>query len=37
MNRQRELIYKQRDQVLDGDNVKDEITKDDAPIRRRYC
>ena len=27
MNRQRELIYKQRDQVLDGDNVKDEITK----------
>ena len=26
-NRQRELIYKQRDQVLDGDNVKDEITK----------
>ena len=27
MNRQRELIYKQRDQVLNGDNVKDEITK----------
>ncbi len=27
MNRQRELIYRQRDQVLDGDNVKDEITK----------
>lgn len=27
MNRQRELIYKQRNQVLDGDNVKDEITK----------
>lgn len=27
MNRQRELIYKQRDQVLDGDNVKNEITK----------
>lgn len=27
MNRQRELIYNQRDQVLDGDNVKDEIIK----------
>ena len=27
MNRQRELIYKQCDQVLDGDNVKDDITK----------
>ncbi len=27
MNRQRELIYNHRDQVLDGDNVKDEIIK----------
>lgn len=27
MNRQRELIYKQRDQVLDGENLKPVILK----------
>lgn len=27
MNRQREIIYAQRDQVLDGENIKDQIVK----------
>ncbi|MGN0455307.1 MAG: preprotein translocase subunit SecA [Acutalibacteraceae bacterium] len=27
MNRQREIIYAQRDQVLDGENIKDQILK----------
>ena len=37
MNRQRELIYKQRDQVLDGENLKPVILKmlDEGALPRR--
>ncbi len=36
MNKQREIIYKQRRQVLDGENVKEDITKMRDGLIREY-
>lgn len=37
MNRQREIIYGQRDQVLNGENIKDQIIKWlSRPLKRTF-